>query len=289
MKYLFLLLLTSCGTNFETTNLISGQISASVNGDTLTIRTFRTQAGAIGSLKFRGMEYVDPTEHGASLQSASSYDGLGEAFNPTEAGTSYDGPVDSNSSSILLQLTALDNVLLTFTNMALWQHYKGLTLNNEYFSKKVAIGYNGLSNVIEYNVNFQVPQPHTKATFEALTGYMPTNFTQYYTYHSDTKSLQHLTSDGAGDIGSKNAIITATADGKNAMAALSLSPNAIINSWGDHLFFGNNYTMASSGPTNKWNIVFYETNIVPKIYSYHMLLIIGTLDEVVSSIKVLKK
>lgn len=273
------LLLMSCG--FEPSNFISSSISTPVNGDTLTIKTFSTQAGAIGSLTFRGMEYVDSTEHGASLQSASSYDGMGEAYNPTEAGTSYDGPTDSSSSSVLLNLTAIDNTLITFTNMALWEHYNGLTLNNELFSKTVVIGFNGLQNVVQYNVNFYVPQPHTFATFEAVTGYMPANFTEYYAYYLDTNMLVQLPTTGYSGFNSNNVIITATADGKNAMAALSLSPNAVIGSWGNTLFYLNN----AKEPTNKWNVVFYETNVQIKTYSYQMLLIVGTMDEVIDSIK----
>ena len=68
----------------------NSSISAKVYGSQLTISTSARLAGAIGSLTWNGIEFINQDDHGRELQSASSFDGLGECFNPTEAGS---GPV----------------------------------------------------------------------------------------------------------------------------------------------------------------------------------------------------
>src|SRR4051812_29750731 len=57
----------------------------------LVVSTSNRNAGAISSVVYRGIEHIDQTDHGRELQSAVQFDGLGECWNPTEAGSAADG------------------------------------------------------------------------------------------------------------------------------------------------------------------------------------------------------
>ena len=89
----------------------------------IVITTTSRVAGAIHSLKWRGKEFIDSTDHGRQLQSAANFDQgapiSAETYNPTEAGSRRDG-AGASSSSQLLSLTAKGNRLTTNTLMAFW-------------------------------------------------------------------------------------------------------------------------------------------------------------------------
>ena len=64
-------------------------ISNWVDGDVLSITTSTMFGGAVMSLIWRGVEFIDTFDHGRELQYAAHYDfrgNRGECFNPTEAG-----------------------------------------------------------------------------------------------------------------------------------------------------------------------------------------------------------
>jgi hypothetical protein len=69
----------------------------------IVLRTSARYAGAVASLTFRGVEYIDIKDHGRQMQSASSVDSLGECYNPTEAGNRADR---GRSTSRLLNATS---------------------------------------------------------------------------------------------------------------------------------------------------------------------------------------
>ncbi len=89
----------------------------------IVITTTTRLAGAIHSLTWNGREFIDSADHGRQLQSASSFDNAPaagpETFNPTEAGRRLDGS-GPRSTSRLLELSTVDNVLRTRTQMAFW-------------------------------------------------------------------------------------------------------------------------------------------------------------------------
>jgi hypothetical protein len=263
-------------------------ISADVNGSKLTISTSARLAGTIGSLTWNGLEFINQDDHGRELQSASSFDGLGECFNPTEAGSGPDG-IGNYSTSQLLGIRASGNVLQTTSQMAFWtqagQPYpngcgphreftmaqNATNLSNHKLSKRVTIGFAGIPNVIEYLVTFNVPEKHSSATFEALTGYMTQYFSVFWTYDPKTKSLASL-SDGPGE--QEIPIIFSTSNRQYAMGIYSPDlPQGKHNyGYGRFNFYSQN--------TMKWNAVFREYNIVPGNYSYRNFVIVGTLEQV---------
>ena len=179
----------------ETPAPVSGdaELSGVIGGKSVVIRTTSRLAGAIDSLRWDGMEFIDSHDHGRQLQSALNADVDGvfhvECYNPTEAGSVVDA-LGPKSTSRLEQLSARDGVLSTRTRMAYWlapgmKSQGQLAQNGELVSghvlaKQVRIGRPGMDHVLDYRVTFTVPndRPHRYLQFEALTGYMPWAFSE---------------------------------------------------------------------------------------------------------------
>jgi hypothetical protein len=156
-------------------------------GSEIVITTTDRLAGAIHSLRWKGKEFIDSSDHGRQLQSAASFDCAregefwAECYNPTEAGSRRDGAGNTTTSELLM-LKAAGSTLETRTRMAFWlapgENSSGRPALNTTFvsghivSKRVRIGYRELPLVIDYQVTFTVPpgEKHTLAQFEALTG-----------------------------------------------------------------------------------------------------------------------
>lgn len=179
----------------------------------IVITTTSRVAGAIHSLTRDGKEIIDSVDHGRQLQSAAHFDCgtqfTSETFNPTEAGSRRDGAGESSSSRLLHMVTAGD-ALQTTTQMAFWlapgetsagnPAKNTQVLSNRLLTKRVLIGYEDLPHVIEYNVTFSIPlgENHTYAQFEAVTGYMPAEFSRFWKFNPGSGELEPL-SDGPGE------------------------------------------------------------------------------------------
>lgn len=155
--------------------------------DVVRITSCDWSSGAICSMTWRGKEFIDKKDHGRLLQSASSFNDLGEGYNPTEGGSSmYDDgfyPQPSKSSKLLYR-RAVNNYLLTDSRMGFWNPVNNSLVSDHYLTKEVRIGALGYSNVIEYKTNFDIQdysRPLYKGQFEVLTAYMPSEFSQFYT------------------------------------------------------------------------------------------------------------
>ncbi len=265
-------------------------IRAAAGGSEIVITTTERLAGAIDSLTWDGREFINSTDHGRQLQSACSFDNTptanAETFNPTEAGSRRDhvGPA---STSCLLDLLATGNHLRTKTQMAFWlapgERSEGQlarntnTLSDYLLTKDVRIGYGRWTQALDYRVTFTVPPHarHTSAQFEALSGYMPPEFSRFWQFNPETLKLEPL-SDGPGEI--KNPVVLATPDGKHAMG----------------IFAPPQSQQHTTGPTYgrwrftehrvvKWNCVFRvqdQQALRPGDYSYRMLVPIGTVAQV---------
>jgi hypothetical protein len=269
------------------------EIRAKAGPSEIVIRTTSRLAGAIDSLTWNGREFIDSTDHGRQLQSASNLDAgspiSDETFNPTEAGSRSDH-VGPTSTSRLLFLKAEGNRLETKSLMAFWLRpgeksgpnlAKNTTpLSAHGLSKAVSIGHPGLPHVIDYRVTFHVPggEGHTRATFEALTGYMPPAFSRFLVYDPATKGTKPL-SDGPGE--QPLPVILSTPDGSHAMGAWSPEPGASYGRWN----FREHKVV-------KWNVVFRERKdegLPAGDRSYRLLVAVGSLDDVVRSLQVIAK
>jgi hypothetical protein len=285
------------------------QVSGKVNGNAtiraplgeseIVIRTTSRLAGAIDSLTWNGQEFIDSTDHGRQLQSASNFDlntsFSGETFNPTEAGSRNDG-AGPNSTSRLLHLVAKGNQLQTTSQMAFWlrpgeksggKPAKNTTeISNHLLTKRVTIGWQDMPNVITHNVTFGVPigERHTYAQFEAVTGYMPAVFSRFWSFNSETGQLDPL-SDGPGE--QPHPVILATESGSHAMGIFSPnqpSPGFRNAGYGRWRFRAQKVV--------KWNSVFRVRSQDPVSsgdYSFRNFVVVGDLKMVHQTIGKLTK
>lgn len=264
-------------------------IRAAAGGSEIVITTTSRVAGAIHSLTWNGREFVDSHDHGRQVQSASNLDVDGrfhaETFNPTEAGCERDmaGPT---STSRLLWLSASGRDLLTVTQMAFWlrpgQSSGGhpalntTALSNHLLHKEVRIGMPGLEHAIRHVITFTLPaeERHRRATFEALTGYMPEVFAAPHGLRADGT----LTEIGPGPGEQPLPVILSTGDGSHAMGVYSPSTShARGRAPGYGRFF------FSAARVSKWNCVFREEDpagLQPGTYRYIVYTAVGTLEQV---------
>ena len=268
----------------------NGSIRGRFGESDIVITTTSRLAGAIHSLTWNGKEFIDSTDHGRQLQSASNFDAdsafTGETFNPTEAGSLHDGAGD-RSTSRLLHYLAKDNQLQTTSRMAFWlrpgelsagQPAKNTTeLSDHLLTKRVTIGYRDLPNVISYDVTFGVPigESHQYAQFEALTGYMPTEFRRFVVFDPGSGQFEPL-SNGPGE--QKHPVALSTDDGSFAMGIYApAQPSEGFENVG--------YGRWNFSPQHvvKWNCVFRirdADGIAAADYSYRMFVTVGTLEDV---------
>ena len=269
-------------------------ISATVNGATLSISASNDRfAGAIDSLTFRNKQYINITDHGRELQSAIQFNNFGECLNPNEAGSLNDGG-GSTSQTVLQSISGAGNVLKTQANPAYWlapgANYGkacGLTKattaqnttvsSNTIFTKTVAFGYAGIANLIQYDVNWNVPATYSSSSVEADTAYLPSEFSVFLGYDAPTKSLNPLSGANPGST-TNLPVIVATTDGANAMGAISARPN---QSGANQQY----YAYFTSGSVSKWSCVFGINQTIPAgtNLSFSCPVVVGTVDEVIAA------
>jgi hypothetical protein len=273
-------------------------ISDNVLGHRLTITCSPKYAGAIYSLNWNGKEFLNSGDHGRELQSAATFDGLGECFNPTEAGSAFDATSDSTTSK-LLTFSTDSNKIKSSDQMAFWtsvgQGYPAgcgvdtnikvaqnpTNLSNHILTKQVTIGFGGISNVIDYVVTFHVAEHHSSAIFESLTGYMTQEFTSFWTFEPAAKSLAAL-SYGPGE--QDKPIIFSTRDESHAMGIYTPGlPEASFPGVGYGRYsYLSQYTM-------KWSTFFHVNDTPIGDYTFHLYVVVGRLSDVTSGMVSLYK
>ena len=277
---------------------ISGDavLKKQIGKDEASLTTTSRVAGAIHSFKFRGQEYIDSFDHGRQLQSASNLNMgkkfIPEVFNPTEAGSEFDGK-GQKSSSKLLFLEVKNEELVSKNQMAFWIKpgmksqgnlaYNTAELSNHLLHKQVRFGFMGLEQVLDYRVTFSVPEKegHTYAQFETLTGYMPWEFQQFLRWNPEQKKLVPLDKQSGEQ---PFPVVLATEDGKHAMGVVSLEKGKSKGMTGPgygRFYFPNDKVV-------KWNCVYRmqdKDGLQAGDYSFRMIVPFGTVAEVENTIK----
>ncbi len=253
------------------------QISNTAGGYPITIKASSQWAGAIYSLNWKGKEFINSEDHGRLLQSASSfYDAIGswsaECYNPTEAGSDNNGN-STCTDSRLLEFNNINGQLYSKTQMAYYgqpgSSSPGCTtvLNTavtsfHIFEKKVQIGLPNIPLAIKYEVKFKIPQNETHlgmGQFEALTGYLKSEFNTYFQYNQYSQTLTQTNNLADGEY--NKPIVISTSDGQYAMGIYS--PEIPKNQ-----IWGQGYGQFQFGSTSKWNFVRRILNIQPNNYIY---------------------
>ena len=262
-------------------------LSVPVFDSRVVLRAKDSYGGAVTSLTFRGREYLDSADHGRLLQSASSFDGYGECFNPTEGGAARDS--GDEEATVLKQASVSGNRLSTLVDMGFWlgpaqaypngcgdrrelkQAVNRSRTSGHLLAKQLTIGLPGYPNVIENRVTYRVPAAFASATFEASTGYMPLDFS-HALYFDAATATEHDPGSRQGE--QSYPVILATPDGLHAMGVYSPElPQA-----------GLGYGRFTFDDVVKWNCVFRETDIKAGSHVYRCLIVIGTLAEVESTL-----
>ena len=245
-------------------------LSVPVFESTIILQTRAMFAGAVSSLIFRGKEHLDSRDHGRLLQSASSFDGYGECFNPTEGGASHESP---NENVSVLKSARVDGC---GRRKSLTKAVNTVPTSGHLLDKRLTVGLPGFPNVIDHQVTFHVPTNFSEGTFEASTGYVPKEFSRALYYDPE-----HGAEIDPGNRQGEQAfpVILATTDSLYAIGVYS--PQLPLNGLG--------YGRFSFPDVNKWNCVFRENNITPRPYNFQCLIILGTLHEVENTLRMLDK
>jgi hypothetical protein len=90
-----------------------------ISNAALSIGISNRDAGAVSSIIYDGHEFVNDYDHGRQMQVAWVNNGLGEEYNPTEAG-SRDDYRNPTSTSELLSVRIEGNHLITESHPAYW-------------------------------------------------------------------------------------------------------------------------------------------------------------------------
>jgi hypothetical protein len=264
------------------------EISGTIGGKPLVIRTTSRLAGAIDSVKWDGVEFIDSHDHGRQLQSALNADVDGvfhvECYNPTEAGSVVDA-LGPKSTSRLEFLSTKDGLLTTRTQMAYWLapgmksggHLAQNTtlLSGHILNKQVRIGRPGMDHVLDYKVTFTVPvdRPHKFLQFEALTGYMPWSFSEELRFDAKTSTLVPLSrQDGE----QRDPVVLSTPSGSHAMGVFTPErPRAGQPAVGFGRFKFEHEKVV------KWNCVFRlrQDKPIPPHHSFQLYVVIGTRED----------
>ena len=281
-------------------------ISATVFGDTLTIKTSSAFAGAISSLRWRNKEFVNTWDHGREFTSAFSAFNRFECYNAYETGSLADdqGPT---SSAKLLSLSASGSTLDTncqmcwYTNSheaspgdhcgdpANWlpcPQYNG-PLSDYLLHKNVKIGYAGMPNVIEYLIDLWIPEVARKGELQTVVAVLPYEFANLRSYDVVSKTYRTVRAIGGEDESVK---VLATADGAYALGYYSpelLQPYTTEFGgfrWGfalpDPINYPNdpNFACAGFGGIDRFD------TYGPGYRSARSYLVVGNLDQVKSTL-----
>lgn len=270
--------------------ILTKQISNYAGNSLITIKANSQYAGAIYSLTWNGKQFINSGDHGRLLQSASSFYNsanfwTAECYNPTEAGSHNNGN-STCTDSRLLEFTSLNGQLYSKTQMAFYAApgygtescptpVNTAVTSYHLLEKRVQIGLPNMPCAIKYETKFFIPSNETNLAvgqFEALTGYLNSEFNTFFQYNQFTETLTQTNNLTDGEY--NKPIVISTSDGQYAMGIYSPEIPKIQ-------IWGQGYGQFQFGTTSKWNFVRRILNIQPNTtYTFNSYICIGTLENV---------
>jgi hypothetical protein len=273
---LLVLMITGCNGGGTPVEIITWVISALAGFSPIVIRASSKFAGAIESLTWNGKEFIDPRDAGRLLQSASSFDGHGECYNPTEGGAWRDNQEPARTTSILKDMKASGGTITSTVQMAYWLRpgdtsggkpaVNTVELSDHLLTKIVKIGHPASDHIVDYKVCFHVPRDYASGRFEALTAYMPAEFDTVWRFNPATGEIQQ----GEGD----NMLPLILSSGDYAMGIYS--KGAIYDSFS---------AADLQWPVVKWNVLFTREPVKAGDYDFQCYAIVGSLENVKVSMR----
>jgi hypothetical protein len=272
-----------------------GEIRGMVHGREVIVATTARVAGAVDSLRWSDLEFIDSYDHGRQLQSAASFD-CGrddpfwpERFNPTEAGSRGDGLGPTSSSE--LQIFEVDGrTLQTKNRMAFWlapgeesfgrAGLNGTKLSNHWLEKRIQVGCKASPDAIQFDLDFQMPadELHRLAQFEVLTGYMPPYFERFVFWDAVRNQFSTL-SDGPGE--QPYPLAFSTSDGAHALGVWMVPPS---NERYSPIGYGR--FRFETEKVVKWNCavrIASPTKVDLVRHSFRVYVVVGSLNQVAST------
>lgn len=273
-------------------------ISSNANGGTIVVTASGGQfAGAIDSLTYRGVQYINTADHGREMQSDLSVSNYGECYNPTEAGSKNDGS-GPTSSSVLKSLSNAGNILNSQTQAAFWLapgqvDFSGCTAVNKTVLSNYLISTNAyfygaaIPNLMIVNTSFYIPENDSAVTVEALTAYVPPSFGYFLEYNRDTRTLTKLNPDPNGGTNTQiySPVIIGDMNGANATGVVSPSIENNVNGANFLPHYRYFQFSASKGNSSKWSCYFGAGAVsAGTTLQYSCSTAVGTVDEVIQAL-----
>ncbi len=268
-------------------------ITGMVDGDPVELRVSTRFGGAVGSLTWRGMEFLNIYDHGRQISYAWFLDDHGECLNPTEPGSASDLFAQTSTTIVHEICSDAANRLSTRISPAFWtqpgqsafcdngtlEAVNTELVSDDMLEKVTQIGYERIENVIVFDSTITLYGDHDLLRAEVPTAYLTGAFSARYRFDPRDGSLTPVTE--SMDVtapwsfvdNSGLPAILASEDGAFALGAYTARPGALYQI----------LHYESSNPldeTNKWNILFSVAPAPAGRYDFRTFGVIGTLEQV---------
>jgi hypothetical protein len=284
-------------------------IGTAAGSHRLSVTASTALAGAIASVRLDGRELVASGGHGSALQYAFHAHGLGECWNPTEAGSDRDdvggGPqFHGPSTSRLFSFSGGARWLATLSRLAMYvapgsrSSWNGCTpsypagfpfengLSPYLLSKNVSVAAGaGGAALVRFDTTLQVLAPEQSSKFDSLLiAYLTPRLDHYWEYDTASGALTPATLAGHTSLGP---IVAATADGREAVGMWSAPA---VGSFALTYYLGYQPgTTAYPFQSHTVQTTWWGRDLRPGRYRYRSAYAVGTLREVARTLVTLAR
>lgn len=259
------------------------ELDTALAGEPLTMVSEARFAGAVSSLLYRGIDYVDRSDHGRLFQGAVQYGGLGEALNPTQGGASRDRAASTSRLMVANVGGALWDVT---TQAAYWlrprdrwtppgedpQRAANRTrLSDTLITHRHRFGALADPRAVAAEAIFTLAAPQPSVVVEAFTLYAPAAFSVFHSFRDGMLTLDETVESQPGERAWPT--VVSTPDGAHAFALVSRAQRPV------------GYGRGRFPTCSKLNLVFRPPNgLEVGSHSYPAAWTLGTLVEVAATL-----